>query len=474
MKKPLLDELLASGNVEAIKVADEGNMLYFENQKDSNRHVKVVTSAIIRQPDPKPDNQNPTLKISAFEGMYTADACLLKGSLLSQGQFIALDQVAHESALPFITKGEERLAFGDYTTSVDAITGVRFTFNHGITGNRYAIAGFVPTNFDLKDLSKLPNQNSAIIQMGSVSWTANQLRSTLVYTQAGIPVIPVYFKFGMTATAIANQSFNTSDVSGAFGNYTGQAKTEFSFDWDGLDADAVYSTNTKQMIVSSVFKRLTTSAITPIVMSAPLYAAFVQKGLIDDTKVNPTFKDASVTGTINAWSMTGNVPTPQAARPLVTFAWELPKNAYDQLAVLQWTKPNLEVLKLGDRTFTVEQVMMQTMPYQQKYYMPYPITYDVDLGVDRTVNATYGWNGIVLNNEWSIETVKLTQLISVVTDPFKYATPATAFMITDPTAPITVIVNGVEQTFVNYYAFLASNVMEKGREAGLVLLTKNS
>lgn len=474
MKKPLLDELLASGNVEAIKVADEGNMLYFENQKDSNRHVRVVTSAIIRQPDPRPDNQNPTLKISAFEGIYTADACLLKGSLLSQGQFVVLDQVAHESALPFVTKGEERLAFGDYTTTVDSVTGVRFTFNHGITGNRYAIAGFVPTNFDLKDLSKLPNQNSAIIQMGSVSWTANQLRSTLVYTQAGIPVIPVFFKFGMTSTAIGVQTFNTADVSGAFGNYTGQASNDFQYDWDGLEADAIYSTDTGKMVVSSIFKRLSTSAITPIVMTAPLYAAFVQKGLIDDSKVNPTFKDAAVTGSTNAWSFSGNIPTPQTARPLVTYAWELPKNAYDQLAVLQWTKPSLVVLQLGDRSFTVEQVMMQTMAFQQKYYIPYPITYDIDNGVDRVVNMQYGWSGLTLNNEWSIETAKLTQLISVVTDPFKYATAATAFVITDPTAPIVVTVNGVEQTFVNYYAFLASNVMEKGREAGLVLLAKNS
>lgn len=474
MKKPLLDELLAAGNVEAIKVANDGNILYFENQKDSNRHVKVVANKQIRQPDPKPTNQNPTLKFSAFGDEYTADACLLKGSLLSQGHFVTLDLVAHESAVALVSKGIERLAFGDYVTRVDSLTGVRFTFNHGITGNRYAIAGFVPDNFDLKDLSKLPNQNSAIIQLGSVSWTATQIRSTLVYTKEGLPVIPVFYKFGITSTAIALQSFNVADVAGGFGNYTGLASNTFGFDWDGLAADAVYSTNTANMIVSTAFKVLAKSVITPVVMTAPLYAAFVQKGLIDDTKVNPTFKDAAVTGTVNNWSLTGNVPTPQEARPLVTYAWELPKAAYDQLAVLQWTKPELQVLKLGERLFTVENVMMQTLLYQGKYYIPHPVTYNMETGVNATVPISYGWNGLVLNNEWTVETGSVAYLISVVTDPFKNAKPATAFVITDPTAPIVVTINGVEQTFVNYYAFMNSNIMDKGREAGLVLLAKNS
>jgi len=207
-------------------------------------------------------------------------------------------------------------------------------------------------------------------------------------------------------------------------------------------------------------------------MTAGLYAAFVQKGLINDSLVNSSFKDAAVVGNAPAWELSGTIPTPNESRPLVTYAFELPKVVYDQLAILQWTKPQLAVFKLGDQTFTVENLMAQLLTYQSKYYIPYNVSYNVDTGVDRVVNLQYGWAGLVINNEWTIETGTIALHITVVADPFKYATAATAFMVTDPTAPITVVINGVEQTFINYYAFLDSNILATGREAGLVLMSK--
>lgn len=472
MKKPLLEELLADGNIQAIKVAEEGNLIYFENQQDQNRHVTLKTYGGMSQLDNIPANQNPTLKISQFSELTTAEACLLKGSLLSTGRFTLLDSVAHESATGLIINAQERMSFTDYVARLDTITGINFTINHGVGGNKYAIIGFIPDNFALSDLINLPNQNSTILKIGSVSWTAAQLRSTLVYTQTGVPIIPVFFKLGLANTTVALQTFNTSDVSGGFGNYNAQATNTVDFDWDGLEADATYTNNTKTMKVVAAYKTLNVSAMKPISMSSGLYSAFVQKGLINDTLVNSSFKDSLVTGAINDWALSGNIPTPNEARPLVTYAFELPKVTYDQLAILQWTKPQLNVLQLGASLFSIETIMAQILVYQNKYYIPYPVTYNVDTGVDRTVAIKYGWAGLTLNNEWSIEEGQMTVQITVVADPFKYAKAATAFVITDPTAPITVIVNGVEQTYINYNAFLNSNIMTSGRESGLVLLSK--
>lgn len=474
MKKPLLEELLADGNVEAIKVADQGNLLYFENQLDQNRHVTVKTTSQITHPANKPVNQNPTLKINFFNDQSTADACLLKGSLLSQGKFSLLDQVAHESAAGLILNANERMGFTDYVTRLDTITGINFTINHGVGGNRFAIVGFTPDNFNLKDLVNLPNQNSTIIKLGSVSWTAAQLRSTLVYNAAGNAIIPVFFKLGLGTTAVARQTFNVTDVSGGFGNYNAEAINAFDYDWDGLEADATYTNNVGSMKVTAAYKTLNVSQITPAVVTLGLYTAFVQKGLVNDNLVNSSFKDSAVTGTTNVWLMSGNIPTPSEAKPLITYALELPKSAYDQMAVLQWTKPQLNVLRLNGNTFNIETLMAQVLIYQGKYYLPYALTYNVDTGIDRVVDMDYGWAGLVLNNEWTVEAAKLTQHITVVADPFKYAKSATAFVVTDPTAPITVNINGVEQTFINYYAFLDSNIMTQGREAGLVLLAKNN
>lgn len=474
MKKPLLEELLADGNVPAIKVADQGNLLYFENQLDQNRHVTIETYSPIKHPDNKPVNQNPTLKINVFSELTTAEACLLKGSLLSLGKFTLLDQVAHEAASGLILNANERLGFNDYAVRLDTITGINLTINHGIGGNRYAIVGFVPDNFDLKDLANLPNPNSVILQLGTVSWTAAQLRSTLVYTSSGKPVIPTFIKLGLGTTTVALQSFNVTDVSGGFGNYNAGASNTFDYDWDGLEADATYTNNVTTFKVTAAYKTLNVSKITPVAMTSGLYAAFVQKGLINDNLVNSSFKDSVVSGTINNWSMSGNVPTPNESRPLITYALELSKAGYDQLAILQWTKPQLNVFRLGGNVYNIETLMAQILVYQNKYYLPYPITYDVDTGVDRVVDMDYGWAGLLLNNEWTVESAKLTQLITVVADPFKYAKPATAFVITDPTAPVTVAINGVEQTFINYYAFLDSNLMTQGREAGLVLLAKSN
>lgn len=474
MKKPLLEELLADGNIQAIKVADQGNLLYFENQLDQNRHVTVETNLQIKQPDNKPVNQNPTLKINVFSDVSTADACLLKGSLLSLGRFSILDQVAHESAAGLILDPNARMGYTDYTVRLDSITGVNFTINHGVGGNRFAIVGFTPDNFDLKDLANLPNQNSVILKLGSVSWTAAQLRSTLVYTAAGKAVIPTFFKLGLGTTAVSKQVFNVTDISGSFGNYNAEAINTFDYDWDGLEADATYTNNVGTMKVVAAYKTLNQSQLTPVSVSLGLYTAFVQKGLVNDTLVNSSFKDSLVTGMTNAWTMSGNIPTPNEAKPLIVYALELSKTSYDQLAVLQWTKPQLNVLRLNGNVFNIETLMAQVLIYQGKYYVPYTLTYNVDTGINRVVDMDYGWAGLLLNNEWTIESAKLTQQITVVADPFKYAKPATAFVITDPTAPITVNVNGVEQTFINYYAFLDSNIMTQNREAGLVLLAKNS
>lgn len=470
--KPIRTELEGMGySAENAPTAGSEAILYFRNQVDSVRKIKVTQATGTFEELTWLTSQNPTAKVTSSTEFTS---CLGKGLIPSQIVWMPLDQSAHESAEAFIINPAERLTYGDYKVSVDG-SDIDVTLNHGLGGQHYIILGFKPTNFDLTALSVTTTPTAASIAVGGITWSLTQLRNCMVYMADGSPIIPFFVKCNVTTgtvEAATPVAYDYTDISAAIGNSSGNFPFSMTYDWDGIGQDSKYEEATIQTNISLGFKALIHSDLNLLVADSALMTAFTSAGKIPSV-VNTTLGGAAIAITQAGWSVGGTVNTPSSNTPYVAYAYELSKAARDQLALLQWSKPDLVVMSVGTTDYTVTNIIDSIITYNTtRYIAPLFLPYDPTTGNTQTMSMTWGWAGKVLNNEWSVETASLVANISVVTDPFVNALPATAFVVTDPTQPITITVNGVSTTYANYESFLINHQDYANRIAGLRLMTK--
>lgn len=465
--KPLYDELVDLGYTASTTVGDSP-VLHLLNRRDAVIRITIDSaSGAVSLPVDTLVNQNPTLKIEDDNAKF----CLAKGLMISQLQFFSLDAVAHESAEALVINTTQRLSRTDYVSNVTGST-TSFVLNHGLGGQKYLVIGMRPTNFDLTTLSTLPNQSAAVITTGGINWTVSQIRSLLVYDAQGLPLIPYFVKVNITSEDIEVVSFNYLDISGAIGSVDGISPDTIDYDWDGIGNDSRYEQSSIDFSYTTDWKALQTSVMNPVAMSSGLMSVFTTAGKIPST-VNTSLSGAVVTGTAPTWDVAGYVNTPDPAKPAVAYAIRIDTAGYNQIALLQWTSPDRPVLRIGTTDISVDQFMNANVLYQGERYIPWFISYDQVNGNTSTIAFKWGWAGLTLNNEWTVEDGEVDLAIDVAQDPYLNAKSATVFTVTDPTKPITVTINGTATTYPNYTAFLADTQSYTGRKAGLRTLFKN-
>lgn len=455
----LYDELVAQGYTVATAPATTADVIYLKNQIDTVRKIQIRTAT--GHPNTLADLvwQNPTLKQS-LDDPNAIKACLEKGLIPVKLYPVALDEVAFESATSNITTANATLSFSDYSTVIGENDDVSVTMNHGISGNRFTIHGLMTDTFDLSTLNQVTLDGTPIFEYGSYSWTARQVRNSLVYTADGKPVIPIYVKWNISeADVIPMLPFTSSEINGTIGIVEGTSPANMQINYAGFAPETRYETQVLVVPYACEHKYL---EISTVVFTIPTDNI---KGLFSDVlSANAKYNSSVVYEPIEGNIVTGTA-NQQLDRNEAFLTARIPQVAYEYLELLQWTNPDLTVLRLNNIPYSVQAVMDMARAYTYnsnvgpvtEYHIPIWLHINAYGTVAQAYIVDVGYGGLTVNNDWTVEQTTMFNNIAFA-DPLANPGPSTVLdLSTANTSRVSITIDGVTTEYENVEAMLLDN-----------------
>lgn len=455
---PLYDELLGLGYASATNPIVPGDIVYIKNQTDAVRKIKVSVGT--GNPNALVDLtwQNPTLKPSLTDPALLT-SCLGKGLIPITLHPVVLDEVAFESSTANILNLGSTLSYTDYQTSVVADQ-VDFIMGYNVSGERFTIHGLATDTYDLSLIGQDAGNDVAILEYKGLFWSARQIKNALVYTATGKPVLPVYVKWDIVPDGdITQTAFTASEINATFGISGGTSPAEIQINYAGFSVGTRYETQELSIPYTCVHKTLLDSILILTIPDDDLLALFETV-----TSANIRYNSSAVISSLTNNTLTGTAGIIEG-QDLAFVTGRIPKAAYAQLELLQWTNPDLTVVRLGKTNYTVQQVMdmVQSRVLNDgsgpitEYFIPLWFYILSDTALNQIVSLDVGYNGLVINNEWSVTHTELTNDIRFA-DQFANPGPATAITTTTLTdGPVEIVIDGVSTTYPTIQAMLDDN-----------------